>query len=100
MEKSYEFNRDVLLAHMEQWQDRQRRDRRPHSDRALAEHVGVSHTYIQNIRRGHDGKRPTKRMNYSTGLKFRGALDIPRLEFLLHLPKVIDDRSTKDLTAA
>lgn len=96
MNNTYRFNRDVLLSHIEQWKAKQREDRRPSSDRALAQHVGVSHTYIGFIRKGTTGKRPVKRMNYGTGLKFSCALGI-RMEFLL--PELLGAMDSDKLAA-
>lgn len=97
MDKSYTFDRDLLQSHIRAWKRQQRREGRPASERELARQVGVTHTTVQNYRKGWNSRGgKVSRMNYDTGLAFSTALNIP-LELLM--PSVLVAR-TSDRTAA
>lgn len=98
MDKSYRFRRDVLLAHIDQWKTQQKRDRYSDSERELARQIGITHTTLQNYRKGRDSKgAPVSRMNYRTAVAISMTLRIP-LEFLL--PELLDARSDTSAIAA
>lgn len=92
MEKSYEFDRELLKAHIANWKKQQKRERLPQSERELARQVGVVHTTLQNYRKGYDNRgAKVTRMNYGTALAISNTLNVP-LTYLL--PTLLDDRST------
>lgn len=96
MEKSYLFNRDLLQAHIAAWKKQQKRERLSESERELARQVGVTHTSIQNYRKGYDNRgAKVTRMNYGTALAISTTLNIP-IEYLL--PELLAARTT--VTAA
>lgn len=92
MEKSYQFDRDLLKAHIDSWKKQQKRERLPQSERELARQIGVVHTTLQNYRKGHDNRgAKVTRMNYGTALAISNTLNVP-LQYLL--PELLEARST------
>lgn len=62
------------------------------SERQLAQQIGISHTQLQNLRKGSEDGRPKKFVNLETARRIESAWGIPKE--LVFLPEAVDGRST------
>lgn len=62
------------------------------SERRMAQQIGISHTQLQNLRKGAEDGKPKKFVNLATARRIENAWGIPKE--LVFLPEAVDGRST------